>query len=106
MFGGSVYGESVTPVKKSSGVSDKKGGNPFAKKDDKKGSKDSGFSKVLDKARADVQESANKAKKDGKVETGPEEHRGAVDKASKEKECMSDSIELNRLREITSRVIR
>jgi len=114
MFGGSVYGESVTPVKKTSGVADKKGGNPFAKKDDAK--KDGGkeFGKALDKARADVKESAKeKAKKDydkdGKIETGEEEHKGSVNnaiKSSKEKECMNESVELTRLREITSRVIR
>jgi hypothetical protein len=114
MFGGSVYGESVTPVKKTSGVADKKGGNLFAKKDDAK--KDGGkeFGKALDKARADVKESAKeKAKKDydkdGKIETGKEEHKGSVDnaiKSSKEKECMNESVELTRLREITSRVIR
>jgi hypothetical protein len=113
MFGGSVYGESVTPVKKPSGIADKKGGNPFAKKDDAKNSGGKEFGKALDKARADVQESAKKAKKDydkdGKIETGKEEHKGSVDnaiKASKEKECMNESVELSRLREITSRVIR
>jgi hypothetical protein len=112
MFGGSVYGESVTPVKKPSGVADKKGGNPFAKKDDKKGGGKE-FGKALDKARADVRESTKKAKKDydkdGKIETGEEEHKGSVDnaiKSSKEKECMNESVELTRLREITSRVIR
>lgn len=99
-FGGSVYGESVTPVKKPSGVSDKKGGNPFAKKDDKKGGGKE-FGKALDKARAEVKESAKKAKKDydndGKIETGEEEHKGAVDNAinaSKEKESMNESVEL------------
>ena len=117
IYGGSVYGESVTPVKKSSGVADKKGGNPFAKKDDAK--KDGGkeFGKALTKAKDEwktVKESAKeKAKKDydkdGKIETGEEEHKGSVDKAikaSKEKECMNESVELSRLREITSRVIR
>ena len=117
MFGGSVYGESVTPVKKTSGVADKKGGNPFAKKDDAKKEGGKEFGKALNKAKDEwntVKESAkSKAKKDydkdGKIETGPEEHRGAVDKAikaSKDKECMNESVELNRLREITSRVIR
>jgi hypothetical protein len=117
MFGGSVYGESVTPVKKPSGVADKKGGNPFAKKDDDK--KDGGkeFGKALDKAKSEwntVKESAKqKAKKDydkdGKVETGEEEHKGSVGnaiKASKEKECIKESVELSRLREITLRVLR
>ena len=117
MFGGSVYGESVTPVKKTTGVADKKGGNPFAKKDDAKKSGGKEFGKALDKAKDEwntVKESAKeKAKKDydkdGKIETGEEEHKGSVDKAikaSKEKECMNESIELSRLREITSRVLR
>ena len=101
IYGGSVYGESVTPVKKSSGVADKKGGNPFAKKDDAK--KDGGkeFGKALDKARSEldtVKESAKeKAKKDydkdGKIETGEEEHKGAVDKAIKASK--TESVEFN-----------
>ena len=101
IYGGSVYGESVTPVKKSSGVADKKSGNPFAKKDDAK--KDGGkeFGKALDKARSEldtVKESAKqKAKKDydkdGKVETGEEEHKGAVDKAIKS--AKTESVEFN-----------
>ena len=117
MFGGSVYGESVTPVKTPSAIADKKGGNPFAKKDDAKKEGGKEFGKALTKAKDEwntVKESA-KAKadkdydKDGKIETGEEEHKGSVDnaiKASKEKECIKESVELSRLREITSRVIR
>jgi hypothetical protein len=117
MFGGSVYGESVTPVKTPSAIADKKGGNPFAKKDDAKKEGGKEFGKALTKAKDEwntVKESA-KAKadkdydKDGKIETGKEEHKGSVDnaiKASKEKECIKESVELSRLREITSRVIR
>jgi hypothetical protein len=117
MFGGSVYGESVTPVKKPSGVADKKGGNPFAKKEDAKKEGGKEFGKALSKAKDEwntVKESAKeKAKKDydkdGETETSAEEHRGVVDKAiksAKDKECMNESVELTRLREITSRVIR
>ena len=117
MFGGSVYGESVTPVKKPSGVADKKGGNPFAKKDDAKKEGGKEFGKALAKAKDEwntVKESAKeKAKKDydndGKTETSAEEHRGVVDKAiksAKDKECMNESVELTRLRELTLRVIR
>jgi hypothetical protein len=46
---------------------------------------------------------------DGKIESGKEEHKGSIDKAiksSKEKEVVKESVELSRLREITSRVIR
>jgi hypothetical protein len=117
IYGGSVYGESVAPVKKPSSVADKKGGNPFAKKDDAKKEGGKEFGKALDKARSElntVKESAKeKAKKDydkdGKIETGEEEHKGSVDnaiKSSKEKECIKESVELSRLRELTSRVIR
>ena len=116
MFGGSVYGESVTPVKKPNSVTDKKGGNPFAKKDDAKKEGGKEFGKALDKARSElntVKESAKKANKDydkdGKIETGEEEHKGSVNnaiKSSKEKECIKESVELSRLRELTSRVIR
>jgi hypothetical protein len=115
MFGGSVYGESVTPVKKSTGVADKKGGNPFAKKDNAKKDGGAEFGKALNKAKDEwqsVKESAKKADKDydkdGKIESGKEEHKGSVDnaiKASKEKECVKESVELQRLRELTSRVI-
>jgi hypothetical protein len=43
------------------------------------------------------------------IESGKDEHKGSVDKAikaSKEKECVKESIELTRLRELTLRVIR
>ena len=61
-----------------------------------------------------VQE-AKKAKKDydgdGEVESGEEEHQGSVDKAikaskEKEKDCMNESAEIVRLRQLTERVIR
>jgi hypothetical protein len=201
------FEEEITPVKKPSPVADKKGGNPFAKKDEKKSGNGDAFKKELDKEKSkttkedsaeckpkssansqdtgnpyssksktesvyetkkkpsaglsaekksavvkkakaggdigkpgknfdkvaanagggekgkkiaaaamwkNIKESAkDKAKKDydkdSKIETGEEEHKGAVDKAikaSKEKECMNESVELSRLREITSRVIR
>jgi hypothetical protein len=53
-------------------------------------------------------EEAKKAKqdydKDGKIETGAEEHAGAVDnaiKASKAKETVKESVELNRIKHLT-----
>jgi hypothetical protein len=162
------FEEEITPVKKPSAIADKKGNNPFAKKDEKKGNGDA-FKKELDKekskttkeessdttsdapkkpkkAKSETEESktesfyggsiyeqsainraksewksakelmkiaeAKKAKKDydkdGKIETGEEEHKGAVDNAikkEKEKDCMNESVELQRLRELTSRVI-
>ena len=124
--------ESVTPVKKPSAIADKKGGNPFAKKDDAKKGNGDAFKAVLDKEKMkestskriaaalwnQVKESA-KAKDekeadkdydgDGEVESGKEEHKGSVDKAikaSKEKECMNESADLARLMSITSRVLR
>jgi hypothetical protein len=195
------FEEEISPVKKPSAVADKKGNNPFAKKDDKKGGNGDAFKKVLDKEKSkptseeseapkksapkksapkkdseeskapkkdsndsssekkdsaeskpkskvnnqdtgnpyaskketktdesfyegkkaaaatmwkNVKESAKqKADKDydgdGKIESGKDEHKGSVDKAikaSKEKECVKESIELTRLRELTLRVIR
>lgn len=205
------FEEEITPVKKSSAVADKKGNNPFAKKEANKGGNGDAFKKELDKEKSKSSESskpkssansqdtgnpyaskkesktdesfyegkpsaglsakkksdtvkdakagkdigkpgknfdkvaakagggekgkkiaaaamwknvkesvayleekkaAEKADKDydgdGEIETGEEEHRGSVDKAikaSKEKECVKESVELQRLREITSRVI-
>ena len=116
MFGGSVYGESVTPVKKSSGVSDKKGGNPFAKKDDKKGD-DGAFAKELTKAKDNwksVKESV-KAKADDEEKepkwnfqksTNTKKDSTEEKPETKEKEVIKESVELSRLRELTSRVIR
>jgi hypothetical protein len=201
--------EAITPVKKPSGVADKKGNNPFAKKDEKKSGNGDAFKKELDNAKTKSSESAKtkssesaktkssesakpksttnsqdtgnpyaskaktesvyeakkkpseglsaakksatvkdakagggeKGKKiaaaamwknvkesvayleekkalekadkdydsDGKIESGKDEHKGSIDKAitaSKEKECIKESVELSRLREITSRVIR
>jgi hypothetical protein len=207
--------EAITPVKKPSPVADKKGSNPFAKKDEKKSGNGDAFKKELDKVKSkqaggrrpedDVDEdscskpksttnsqdtgnpyaskskteSVYEAKKkpsaglsaekksavvkkakaggdigkpgknfdtvaskagggekgkkiaaaamwknikesakekadkdydgDGKIESGKEEHKGSIDKAikaSKEKEVVKESVELSRLREITSRVIR
>ena len=64
-------------------------------------------------SRLEEKKAAEKADKDydgdGKIESGKDEHKGSVDKAikaSKEKDCMNESVELSRLREITSRVIR
>ena len=124
--------ESVTPVKKPSAIADKKGGNPFAKKDDAKKGNGDAFKAVLDKEKMkeatskriasalwnQIKESAkDKDEKeadkdydgDGEVESGKEEHKGSVDKAikaSKEKECMNESADLARLMSITSRVLR
>jgi len=124
--------ESVTPVKKPSAITDKKGGNPFAKKDDAKKGNGDAFKAVLDKEKMkeatskriasalwnQIKESAkDKDEKeadkdydgDGEVESGKEEHKGSVDKAikaSKEKECMHESADLARLMSITSRVLR
>jgi hypothetical protein len=116
IYGSSVYGESIKPVKKPSAIADKKGGNPFAKKDDAKKGGGNEFGKALTKAKDEwktVKESAKEKAdkdydKDGKIESGKDEHKGSVDKAikaSKEKEVVKESVELQRLREITSRVI-
>jgi len=84
IFGGSVYGESAIKRAKSEWKSAKE---------------------IM--RLAEAKKAKKDYDKDGKIESGEEEHKGAVDNAiKKEKDSINESIELSRLRELTSRVIR
>ena len=85
----------------------KKGVNPFAKKDSKVKEAIARAKDMLE-GKSSKKKAAKDYDEDGKIETGPQEHAGAVDKAikanKKEKEVVKESADLTRMKVLMTRL--